>query len=101
MKFTWIPNHVTYYLNLDSPRVIRELQYRFKNSVLVYGIRCNINNMVYVGSTSDPRQRFYQHLVSGFKSNALLQADIAKYGVSHSTPPAGNLIIWMTIANPL
>jgi len=41
--------------------------------------------MVYVGSTSDPRNRFYQHLVSGKLSNDLLQADIAKYGISQFT----------------
>ena len=85
MKRTWIPNYLTYYLNLQLPRVIRSIQYRFKDSVLVYGIRCNINNMVYVGSTTDPRHRFYQHLVTGHLSNDLLQADISKYGISQFT----------------
>jgi group I intron endonuclease len=84
-KFYFIPNSVIYYMNLHLPRTLKGLQYRLRNDVIVYAIRCQINNKVYVGSTFTPGRRLHQHLVTGEKSNLLLQADIQKYGIDHFT----------------
>jgi group I intron endonuclease len=83
--FIWIPKDVIYYLNLHLPRVIKALQYRFRKSAVVYAFRCQVNNMVYVGSSFIPARRFNQHLVTGHNSNEALQADIKAQGLQKFT----------------
>jgi group I intron endonuclease len=39
--------------------------------------------MVYIGSTTVPKLRFHNHLVTGKNSNEALQADILKYGLGN------------------
>ena len=72
-------------MNLHLARTIKAIQYRFRNDVIVYAIRCQVNNMVYVGSTFIPARRVHQHLVTGEKSNDALQQDIKKYGIDKFT----------------
>ena len=76
-----IPNDVAYYLHLNDPNVIKQLQYRYRNLSIVYGLRCQIDNRIYVGSTLNPGKRFHNHLVSLGKSNSFLQAAISEYGL--------------------
>jgi len=70
---------------LDDPRIIRKLQYRFKHDAIIYGIRCQVTNMLYVGSTLSSSLRFHKHLITGEQSNANLQAAIVKYGLGMFT----------------
>jgi group I intron endonuclease len=72
-------------MNLHLERTIKALQYRYRGTAIVYGIRCQVNNMVYIGSSVVPAHRLLQHLVTGEKSNAALQADIAKDGIDKFT----------------
>lgn len=83
-KFYYIPNSVTYYMYFHLSRTIK-IQYRYRNDAIVYAIRCQVTNMVYVGSTFSPGRRLYQHLVSGLDSNQALQRDIHKYGIDRFT----------------
>lgn len=85
MAFTWISRSVIYYTNIHLPLVMDKIKYRFRYSTVIYGLRCNVNNMVYVGSTTKPADRFYQHTIEGKGSNKPLQADIAKYGLDKFT----------------
>jgi hypothetical protein len=59
------------------------LRYTYKGAAfgLVYGIYNKINQKIYVGSTTDPVTRFYEHLTSGINSNTGLQRAIKKYGL--------------------
>ena len=82
-KFHPLYPYVAYYMHLDKNGVITKLQYRFRKHSIVYGIRCVVNEMLYVGSTSAAGLRFDNHLISGVNSNASLQRDIAKYGLSN------------------
>lgn len=84
-KFYFIPRNVIYYMNLHLTSTIKALQQRFRGETVIYAIRCQINNKVYVGSTLTPARRFHQHLVTGEKSNSNLQADISKYGIDKFT----------------
>ena len=83
--FVRIPRDVAYAMNLDNPRNIKHLRYRFKGDALIYGIRCQINNVIYIGETLNPGLRFHKHLISGEDSNVNLQAAIAKYGLGKFT----------------
>lgn len=80
-----IPAHVRYYLHLHDPRQLRTLMYSLKNKPLVYGIRNLTNKMLYIGSTMVPQDRFFQHLVTGEKSNIRLQEAIDKHSLSKFT----------------
>lgn len=81
----WIPEHIAYYMHLDNPDVIKALQYRFKNVPIVYGIRCQVNGLIYIGSSLAPGLRFHKHLITGERSNDALQAHITKYGLGKFT----------------
>jgi GIY-YIG catalytic domain len=83
--FVRIPRDVAYAMNLDNQRNVKNLQYRFRNDAVIYGIRCQIDNMIYIGETTNPRLRFHKHLITGEKSNENLQAAIAKYGLGKFT----------------
>jgi hypothetical protein len=61
MKFTFIPKSVPYYMNLDQPGVLEKLQYRIRGKTIIYAIRCQITNMLYIGSSMTPGRRLYQH----------------------------------------
>lgn len=47
----------------------------------MYGIYNKINHKIYIGSTTKPVVRFYEHLVSGDNSNLHLQNSIKKEGL--------------------
>ena len=81
----WIPTDIAYYMHLDNPDVIKALQYRFKGLAIIYGIRCQANGMMYIGSSLSPALRFHKHLNTGERSNEALQADIGKYGLGKFT----------------
>lgn len=84
-KFTWIPSSVPYYLNLGKDGVLERLQYRVRGKAIIYAIRCQVTNMVYVGSTLNPGRRLYLHLVKGQQSNIRLQSAIRQYGINKVT----------------
>jgi hypothetical protein len=52
---------------------------------LVYAIKCEVNGMIYIGSTLIPGWQFDNHLVSGKYSNPALQADLQQYGLDNFT----------------
>lgn len=74
-----------YYTRLDNTRVIRQLRYHFKDKAIIYGIRCHVTQMIYIGSTLAPALRFHSHLVTHEHSNLNLQADISKHGLGKFT----------------
>lgn len=76
-----------YSINLDLPRAVDNMRYRFKDTPLVYGIRCRATGMMYIGSTFAPQDRFHSHLVSGDSQRSWpeLQNDISKYGIKSIT----------------
>lgn len=80
-----IPDDIAYYLHLSDPRIIKKLQYRYDGKCVVYGVRCQIDNRIYVGSTLNPGKRFHNHLVSLGKSNSFLQAAISEHGLDSFT----------------
>ena len=84
-KFISIPPHIAYYMHLDKPHVIKRICYRFNNQPIIYGIRCVVTGMLYVGCTFVPQERFYQHLVSGMSSNMALQQAIKQHGLNKFT----------------
>lgn len=85
LKFRFMPPHVAYYQDLSKHHVFNSLCQRFRNVPVIYGLRCVVTGMIYVGSTMVPQDRFYQHLVTGRYSNAQLQDAINTYGLSKFT----------------
>ena len=83
--FVRTPKEIAYYMNLNNPRVVRELRYRFKEKTIIYGIRCQVDNLIYIGSSFAPSLRFHQHFVTGYHSNTRLQEAIALHGLSKFT----------------
>jgi hypothetical protein len=77
-----IPEQFAYYRNLHWPKTIDNMRYRFRGKAIIYGIRCRVTNMIYIGSTFTPVDRFRQHLVTGHSSNQALQDAIAKYSLA-------------------
>jgi hypothetical protein len=82
-RFKGLHPYLAYYMHLDKSGIIARLQYRYRGLSIIYAIRNQITNKVYVGSTSEAGSRFHHHLVSGTPSNAYLQAEITKYGLNH------------------
>jgi hypothetical protein len=80
-----VPAHTAYYRNLDQPRIVNQLRFRFRDKVVIYGFICRVNQMLYVGSTEDTVSRFYMHLVFGQASNAAFMEAIALHGLSKFT----------------
>lgn len=80
-----LPRDIAFYLHLNDPKVIRKLQHRFAGQAIVYGLRCQIDNMIYIGSSLNPALRFHKHLISHTRSNTALQAAISKYGLGQFT----------------
>jgi len=80
-RFEPLHPYVSYYTNLHMPNVISKLQYRYRGKAIIYGIRCVLTNMIYIGSSMQPGLRFHNHLISGDSSNTYLQADINKHGL--------------------
>lgn len=72
-------------MHLSKPGVLERLQYRVRGKAIVYALRCQVTNMIYVGSSMNPGRRFYLHVVAGMRSNANLQAAIAQHGISKFT----------------
>ena len=83
--FYLIPSTVRFFKDLHLPRTIKNLQYLYRGKAIIYGIRCQITNMVYIGSTLVPGRRWHNHLVTGTNSNDALQAAIANHGLSKFT----------------
>ena len=79
------PTHIAYYKNLHLLSSFNGLIHRFRGQSIVYGIRCRITNMIYIGSTTNPIKRFNKHLVTGEKSNDRLQNAINKHGLEWFT----------------
>ena len=84
-QFIRFPPNVAYYMHLDHSRILRGLRYRFKDIPLVYGISCQVTQMIYIGSTNTPGLRFHNHLVTGENSNCNLQAAIKRYKLGKLT----------------
>lgn len=80
-----VPNSISYHKHLNDPDQVSLLQRMYRPFGIVYGLRCDINNMIYVGSSHVPGLRFSKHLVTHSRSNASLQAAIAKYGLESFT----------------
>ena len=93
-NFYFIPQNIMFFTQLQSPRTIKNLQYRFRNDAIVYAFRCQVNNLVYVGSTLTPGRRFHNHLVTGKFSNPALQADITKFGVDKFTAYVFEIVVF-------
>jgi hypothetical protein len=91
-RFKPLHPYVAYSMNLHMPNVISKLQYRFRNSSVVYGIRCRPTGMIYVGSISQPGLRFHNHLVSGDPSNPQLQEAIRTHGIDKFTVSIFNIV---------
>ena len=83
--FIAAPQHFAYYLHLDDPKVVRAMRYRFKNKSIIYGFRCHITRMMYIGSTLTPGLRFSEHLITGHHSNEALQEAMQVHGLSNFT----------------
>jgi hypothetical protein len=80
-----LPRDIAFYLHLNDPKVIRKLQIRFDGQAIVYGLRCQVDNMIYIGSSLNPGLRFHKHLISNTRSNAALQAAIQEHGLGMFT----------------
>lgn len=81
-QFKAVPHYVAYYMNLHLVSSVKGLRYRFKDSPVVYAIRCRVTGMMYIGSTMLPDLRFHQHLTVG-NTNLNLQNAIKKHGLSN------------------
>ena len=93
MKFTFITKYVEYYMHLDNVRVVNLLRYRYKGKAIIYGFRCLVDGMVYVGSTTMPKLRFHNHLITGSHSNAALQAAINEHGLENFVAYVFELVV--------
>jgi len=86
MTYITQPTYYAYYINLHLKGVIDKLRFRFRNTPIIYGIRCSTNNKVYIGSTLQAQSRFNKHLIKTKDgSNLALQNDIVKYGLDKFT----------------
>ena len=74
-----------FYMNLHLPRAIDNMRYSLRNTPIIYGIRCRVTGMMYVGSTLTPQNRFQKHLIANSHSSSDLQADMNKYGLHSIT----------------
>jgi group I intron endonuclease len=81
----FIPKNIRFFTNLYLPRTFKNMAYEFKGKAIIYGLRCQVDNMVYVGSTLTPGRRFHNHLVSHKFSNTQLQKAIQLHGLSKFT----------------
>jgi len=77
--------NVHYYMNLHLPRAIDNMRYSLRDIPIIYGIRCRVTGMMYIGSTSTPQDRFQKHLIAYTHSSYDLQADIEKYKLQSIT----------------
>ena len=79
--FVELPVYLQRYDELNREN-IDVLRYVYKGAAfgLVYGIYNKLTHKIYIGSTTDPVVRFYEHLISGKNSNSALQSAIRKYG---------------------
>jgi group I intron endonuclease len=59
------------------------MQYEFRGNAIVYGIKCLVTGMIYVGSTLTPGRRWFNHLVTGENSNTNLQEAIQLHGTQN------------------
>lgn len=64
-----IPKHVAYARKLELTKSLNYIRYRFRDKHIIYGLLCRVTQMIYIGSTNTPQDRFGKHLVSGEGSN--------------------------------
>jgi hypothetical protein len=85
-KFIDIPSSINSYSNLDNIETIIQIRKSFKNKAVIYGIANNLNNKIYIGSTTNSDKRFFYHLIKGGRSsNKHLQSAIKLIGLSNFT----------------
>lgn len=77
------PTHIAYYKDLHLDRIRSLIYFGLKPKPIVYGIRCRVTNMIYIGSTLHPYKRLFSHLETGNGSNIPLQKAITKYGLKY------------------
>ena len=68
--------------------MIRDMVKEAFNKSGIYIIRNNVNQKIYVGSTSEFKRRYYSHngkLKSGKHNNAKLRSSVNKYGIDNFT----------------
>src|SRR5688572_13414348 len=80
------PPVVAFYANLQSPplggETVKGLRTAVKGKPLIYAFKYNDSSeWGYVGSTTEPEIRFYNHLVTERDSNLHLQNAFKKYGL--------------------
>lgn len=82
-----IPNHLTVHTSLHVRKNVDKLRYKYDHMAIIYGIVCNITQMIYIGSSWDPVRRFNKHFIKKDPSrmNPYLLADIDKYGLENFT----------------
>jgi len=82
-----IPNHLTVHTSLHVRKNIDKLRYKYDHMAIIYGIVCNITQMIYIGSSWDPVRRFNKHFIKKDPSqmNPYLLADIDKHGLDNFT----------------
>ena len=72
--------------NLDDSQTIKTIKNKFKGKALIYGIQNNLNNKIYIGSTTNAYLRFHSHfIVAGRTSNIHLQRAIKLRGLNNFT----------------
>jgi group I intron endonuclease len=80
-----IPLSVQTYSNLDKLDNINIIRNSYNKKGIIYGIVTNLNNKIYVGSTTDTNNRFYTHFIKPKRSNKHLQSSIKLIGLSNFT----------------
>ena len=75
------PLYAYYYSKLHIAYVVNKIRYHFAGKAIIYGLRCRVTNMYYIGSTFDPRERIRAHLITGHSSNLALQDAISIHGI--------------------
>ena len=83
--FMPIPLSVQTYSNLDKLENINIIRNYYNKKGIIYGIVNNLNNKIYVGSTTDTNNRFYTHFIKPKRSNKHLQSAIKLTGLSNFT----------------
>src|SRR3977135_3542187 len=84
-KFIPIPLSVKSYDNLDNLEMINVIRNSYNQKGIVYGIINNLNNKTYIGSTTDFKNRIYNHLIRPKRSNKHLQSAIKLIGLANFT----------------
>jgi len=79
------PDAISYHMHLEDSKRLSKLQAMYRKYAIVYGLRSNIDNRIYIGSSLTPGLRFHHHLITASRSNFNLQAAIAEHGLENFT----------------